>query len=115
MTRPFALLLLAFNIIAISIAIVVPLILHQGHRIADSDALERRLSARLSSIATPAEMQSRSTELAHLMGSSNRAVHRCVQLLDTSFQFFLFLSGVNIAFLLISMWKAPKIAATPPV
>jgi len=111
MKRHFALFLLALNTIAIVIAIVVPLFLHQGHRAVEADELERRLSARLSSTVTPAEMKNSSTELAHIMALSNRLVHRSVQLLDGSFRFLLVLSAANVAFLLVGVWQASKSAA----
>jgi len=111
MRRHFALFLLALNTIAIVTAIVWPFLLHQGHRAVEADELERRLSARLSSTATPADMKNSSAELAHIMALSNRLVHKLVQLLDYSDRFLLAVSAVNVAFLLLGMWSASKGAA----
>jgi hypothetical protein len=111
MRRHFVLFLLALNTIVIVTAIVVSLFFHQGHRAVEADELERRLSARLSATATPADMQRSSTELAHIMALSDRLVHKSVQLLDYSDRFLLVVSAVNVAFLLVGMWQDSKGAA----
>src|ERR1700746_3643387 len=111
MRRQFVLFLLVLNTIVIVTAIVVPFLRHQGHRTVEADELERRLSAQLSSIATPADMKNSSAELAHIVALSNRLVHVSAQMLDYSDRFLLFVSAVNavnIAFLLVGMRQASK-------
>jgi len=56
MTRQFILVILAFNAAVIAIGIIAYLFIHLSHRAIDAEELQRRVSAGLASVTTPAEM-----------------------------------------------------------
>src|SRR5947209_423246 len=115
MTRRFAVLLVAFNSAVIVVAIIAFVLAHQDRRTIDVRELEHRISARLTSATTLADMQSSSAAVAKITAGTVRAVESSVAVVDHTFAFVVFVGAFNVIFILVGAREAKKIAATQSV
>jgi hypothetical protein len=115
MTRRFVVLLVAFNGVVIVLAIVAYVLLHREDRASDIREIEQRVSARLGSATTPAEMQSSSAAVGKMTAGAVRAVESMVTVVDHTFEFVVFVGAFNVIFTLVGVREAKKVAATRSV
>jgi hypothetical protein len=115
MTRPFLVLLVAFNAAVVVVAITAFVLLHRDHRAIDIQELEKRVSARLASATTLADTQSSSAAIAKMTAGAVRTVESSVTVVDHTFEFLVFVGAFNVICILLGVRQAKKCAATQSV
>ena len=105
MTRPFILLLVFINIVAIGTAMWGSHLYHAHDHQKPPDNFEERLSERLSKITTPAQMQTASADLARIVASGNQAVLGSADLVDQLILNLGASGAVNIVVIALGVWQ----------
>src|SRR2546429_248332 len=114
MTRRFVVLLVAFNAAVIVLAIIAYLLLHRDHQAIDIRELEHRVSARLASAATPADMQTSSAAIGKITAGAVQAVESMITVVDRTLEFLLFVGSFNAIFILVGVREAKKVLRHNP-
>jgi hypothetical protein len=115
MPRSLTFVLVACNAAAIVAAIVAYALVHQRDRALDVRELERGVATKLSSVATPAEMQSSSAAVAKMTSGAVQAVQGAVTVIDACVGFLVFVGAFNVIFMMIGVREGKKRAATQSV
>jgi hypothetical protein len=79
-------------------------LLHQRPDTFTAAEFERRLALQLVDVNTPADMQRKSAEVAHLTASAHSLLEQSVALTGRALRFIILLGGLNFVFIAVGIW-----------
>ena len=115
MSRPLSFVLVGFNALVMVSAIAAYLLVHQRDTAVDVRELQHVITTKLSTVATPAEMQASSSSIARMTSGAVQAAQGAVMFIDACVGFLLFVGAFNIVVFIVGVREGKKRAATQSV